>query len=159
MANEIRKLLDAWANFTLTMLNLANGSAQQGTMVANTSLRPNALVYFRYRLGASVVGVAGTTVVVYLLRRTDTGGQADDGAGDATAAITLVNADVLRPLKIRSGAVANVTNEERLQDTMFLGDLGTQFTIAVQNNTGQNANNGAEANFLKRYALKLPEIQ
>lgn len=151
MPNEIRTKLDTWTNFTITLASLATASARQSTIVANTTLRPAALIDFKLQSG----GTAPTNGTVYelFLLRGDNSGNRDDNAGASDAAITIENAPLLGTL-----VVTNTVNKnfQRIFDTAALGKLGTEFGIAVRNSTGQTMNATQQA---PRYALYLPEIQ
>lgn len=151
MPNEIRNKLDAWANFTITTASLATGSARQSTVVANTLLRPAALIDFKIQSG----GTAPTngTVYEFFLIRGDSAGNRDDNAGASDAAITIENAPLLGTLVVT--ATIN-KNFQRIFDTATMGKLGTEFAVAVRNSTGQTMNVTQQA---PRYALYLPEIQ
>ena len=151
MANEIRTKLDAWTNFTITLASLATASARQSTIIANTTLRPAALIDFKIQSGT--VAPTNGTVFEFFLLRGDNSGNRDDNAGASDAAITIENAPLLGTLVVTATASKNF---QRIFDTAALGKLGTEFGVAVRNSTGQTMNATQQA---PRYALYLPEIQ
>jgi hypothetical protein len=157
MAREIQTKLNSWANFTITLSSLANGSARQSTIVANTSTttgrRRAALIFMKIESGGSAP-TNGAIYEIFMLRGDDSGNRTD-GAGASDAAITIQNAQLIGTL-----AVTATTNAffQDMFDTAPLGQLGTEFGIAVRNSSAQ-ALNATEGNHVKRYALYLPEIQ
>ncbi|MBI3319735.1 MAG: hypothetical protein HYZ89_04025 [Candidatus Omnitrophica bacterium] len=156
MANEIRRKFDAKANVTLTAASLANGSARQSTMLANSTNRPAAMVYIKLKSGATAP-TAGQTYDVYLLRGDDaaSSGYRSDGAGASDAAITIENAQLLGTIVMTATANKNFYGEF---DTAPLGPLGPEWGIAIKNNSGQ-ALSSTEADHVKESAYYVDEIQ
>ena len=52
MANEIRTKLIARATMTMTLASLANGNAQQSTIVSNSNNYPAALIFLKITSGS-----------------------------------------------------------------------------------------------------------
>lgn len=157
MAREIQTKLNTWTNFTITLASLANGSARQSTIVANTSTttgrRRAALVFLKITSGGSAP-TNGAIYELFMLRGDDSGNRTD-GAGASDAAITIQNAQLIGTLACT--ATTNAAFQDMF-DTAPLGQLGTEWGIAVRNSSGQ-ALNGTGGNFTNRYAMYLPEIQ
>lgn len=157
MANEVQLKLDTKATFTITLASLASGSGRQSTVINNSVIqRPGAIVYVKIRTG----GVApndGETVDVYLIRGNDNASSdyRSDGAGAADAAFTALNAHILGQIVVTANTATDFYGE---WDTAALGPLGSQWGIAVVNNTSQ-ALDGTEGNFYKGYVAYVPEVQ
>lgn len=96
---------------------------------------------------------AGTTYEIYLLRGDGT--RRTDNAGASDAAITLANAPLLGTIVVTASANTHFYGEF---DTAPLGALGTEFGIAVKNNSGQTLH-ATEGNHIKAYTLYVPEAQ
>ena len=150
--NEIRDKLDTRATFTLTLASLANGSARQSTMVANTNKRPAALVFLDIQSGG-VAPTAGSLYEVFLLRGDGT--RRTDNAGASDAAITIENAPLLGVIVVTATANKHFYGEF---DTSRLGSLGLEWGIAVKNSSGQ-ALHATEGNHVKAYTAYVPEVQ
>jgi hypothetical protein len=156
MANEVQLKLDTKATFTITLASLAAGNGRQSTMISNSNQRPGALVYVKIRTGG-VAPNAGETVDVYLLRGNDAASSnyRSDGAGASDAAISILNAHILGQIVVTANTATDFYGE---WDTAALGPLGSEWGIAVVNNTSQ-ALDATEANFYKGYVSYVPEVQ
>jgi hypothetical protein len=153
MSHEIQTVLDGWTAIGQTLAALATATARQGTVVTNTLNRPAALFMYRIESGA-VAPTAGAIYEIFLIRG-DGLGRRTDNAGASDAAITINNAQLIGTLQVTANANTNFTDEF---DSAPLGKLGTEFTTAVRNSSGQ-ALNGTEANHTKEYNLYLPVLQ
>lgn len=154
--SEIRTKPITKASFTITLASLANGSARQSTLVANSNQYPAALVGLTVVSGAAAP-TAGTVYEIYLLRSlvVGAGDARDDGAGATDAAITIENAQLLGTL------VVTATSAKAFRgvfDTASLGPLGPEWGIAVKNSSGQ-ALSSTEGDHIKSYVYYVPEAQ
>ena len=156
MASEIRIKPITKATFTMTLASLANGSARQSTMIANSNNYPAAMVTLRIKSGGSAP-TAGTTYAVYLLRGDDASSSTfrSDNAGASDAAITIENAVLIGTITVTATTAKNFYAEF---DTAPFGPLGPEWGIAVKNNTG-NALSSTEGDHLKGYYYYVPEAQ
>lgn len=155
MANEVRTKSDAAAAFTLSLASLADGSARQSTMIANSTGRPGAIVYLAIKSGGTGP-TAGAVYEVYLLRGdSDASPIQNDAAGASDAAITIENAPLLGTI-----VLTNTANKlfYGVFDTAPLGPLGPVWGIAVKNSSGQ-ALHATEGDHLKHYVYYVPEVQ
>jgi hypothetical protein len=154
--SEIRTKPITAANFTCTVANLANNSARQTTLVANSNNYPAALVGVKLSSGTSAPTV-GTVYEIYLIRSNvaAVGGVVDDNAGASDAAITIENAPLLGSL------IVTATSNKAFSgvfDTAALGPLGPEWGIAVWNRSGQALHTTA-GNHLLNYVYYVPEAQ
>jgi len=152
MANEIRTKLITRATMAMTLASLANGNAQQSTIVSNSNNYPAALIFLKITSG-SVAPTNGTVYEVYLLRGDGT--NKTDNAGASDAAITIENAPLLGTIVVTNNANKAFYGEF---DTSPLGPLGSEWGIAVKNASGQTLN-ATEANHVKAYQYYVPEVQ
>lgn len=152
MANEIRTKLDSRATLTITLASLTNGSARQSTMVSNSNGRPAALVFVKVTSGGSAP-TAGSVYEVYLLRGDGT--NRTDNAGSSDAAITILNAPLLGTIVVTASTATAFYGEF---DTKYLGELGTEFGIAIRNASGQTVSSTG-GDHVCAYQLYVPEVQ
>lgn len=155
MANEISTKIIDKALFTITLASLADGTSRQSTMVANSGNYPAAIIALRITSGGAAP-TSGTTYDIFLLRG-DTGSSTyrTDGAGASDAAIVIENARLLGSIFVTADAAKNFYGEF---DTSSLGPLGSEWGIAVRNNTGQTLSS-TEGDHLKEYMYYIPEVQ
>lgn len=125
------------ANFTLTLASLANSTAgvgRQATMVDNTAnLYTSALINLNIKVGTTPT--VNSLIYAYLIRSNNAGTAiADDGAGAADAALTVINAPLLGTILVSANTTG--ANYQQNLDTKFLGSLGPKWTIAIVNSSG-----------------------
>lgn len=156
MPNEIQTKLNTWAGFTITLASLAASSARQSTILANTggTQRRRAASIFLGLTSGAVAPTAGRIYEVFFLGGDDSGNR-DDNAGASDAAITIENSYLLGGLTVTNTASKKFS---RRFDSVPLGELSTEWGIAVRNGTDQ-AMNATEGNHIKRHAPYLPEVQ
>lgn len=137
---------------TVTLASLANGSAQQSTVIDNTSnLFLDALFQFVVKSGASGVSASGS-VTVYAFGTVDGGTTYTDGAGATNASITLPAAPNMVPLFTMSVVTNATTYSSRVVSvaSAFGGVLPDHWGIVVVNNSGA-ALDSTEGNHKKQY--------
>jgi hypothetical protein len=156
MANAVLTKTDAAATFTLSLASLANGSARQSDVIANSNNRPAAIVYLKIKSGA-VAPSAGGTYTVHLIRsnKSSSPDYRSDGAGASDAAITMENARFLGAIVVTATADKVFYGEF---DTSPWGPLGPEWGIIVRNGSGQ-AVSATEADHFKGYVYYYPELQ
>ena len=154
MANDVKIAEQALANFTITLASLASGSAEQSTMITNTSPSyPAALVMLIIESGTAPT--AGQVYEVYLLRADAAGTYRTDGAGASDAAISIVNAQLLGTITVTNNGNTKFYGDF---DTAILGPLGPSWGIAIKNQSGQSLNS-TEGNHTKEYIYYNPQVQ
>jgi hypothetical protein len=159
MSSNIITVSDPWISFTQLLAQgsatgLPSGSARQSTVVDNTLLqRPAANVAYLIESGAGAP-TAGGIYEIFLFRREDTTTAAgtscvaDDAAGTADAAITILNSQLIGTLVVTASATTNFFG---VFTTANLGVIGPAWGTSVRNSSGGGLNN-TEGNHRKRYA-------
>jgi hypothetical protein len=153
MANAVLTQLVAEQTLTITLASLGVAAARQSTMNSNSSKYPAALLYIQITSGTAPT--AGGVYSVYLLRG-DGASYRSDGAGATDAAITTL----LNAMKIGSIKVTNSGNTPFYWegDTTPAGPLGTEWGIAIKNDTDQIMH-ATPANHYAKWVYHYPEIQ
>jgi hypothetical protein len=154
MPNEIQTKLDSVGTFAITLAALASGNARQSSIVTNSLNRFAALIFLKIETGA-VAPTTGTVVEIFLLRNDRIINYSTDGCGNADAAITINNAQMIGTIVVNASANTFFWGDF---DTAPLGPLSGQWGIAVRNSTDQ-ALHGTEGNFVKEWNYYVPEIQ
>ncbi|MFH0972752.1 MAG: hypothetical protein V1768_02035, partial [Patescibacteria group bacterium] len=102
MANEIKLKDIASANITITLANLANGSARASASLDNSITDyPAAIIFLKVTSGA-VAPTAGTLYEIYLLKYNGTMGT--DGWVGTDTAIVIENAPMLGTIVVTATA-------------------------------------------------------
>lgn len=155
MPNEIRTKPITRATFTITLASLANSTTagRQSTMVTNSSNYPGAIVFLRLRTGSSAP-TANTVIEVFLLRGDGT--NRTDNAGASDAALTVENAPLLGTVAVLTATTGKDLFAEF--DTSSLGPLGTEWGIAVRNQSGTTLDTTG-GNFVAAYTYYVPEVK
>ena len=137
---------------TITLASLANGSAQQPTMVNNLNVGSLVHLYFLVTTGTSPT--LNSLIEFYLLCGDDPASSniRTDNAGASDAAITIVSAD-----QVFAQAVSASSNVSYRNKFSFLTP-GPEWGIAVKNSTGV-ALNATGSNHALRYVTENFEIQ
>jgi hypothetical protein len=148
-AGDIKDAFAASAAFTITLASLANATAQQSSMIDNSSnLYSSANIFVKITSGSSAP-TAGSVYSVYLLRRDDHASPniSEDSAGGSDAAITIENATPLGVIIVTASANKAFIG---VFSTTALGPLGKSWGIAIKNNSGQTIH-ATEGNHLARW--------
>jgi hypothetical protein len=151
MTTEIKTKIFAPQLFTCTIAGLANGLARQSIIITNPEKYPAALISICIKSG-TIAPIAGTTYAIYLLR--GDGIIRDDGAGNLDAPIIIENASLLGTIVVTATVSKNFYG---IFDTSPLGPLGSEWGIAIKNNSGQ-ALDTVEANHRKAFSYYISEL-
>lgn len=151
--NAVLPKFDTEANFTITAASLAsstNGAGRQSTLIDNTTTRYKRVrVVCKCALNTTSAAIANTAVFVHLLRGDKAGTPIrDDNAGASDAALTVVNADLLGVLNVKSTPAPG----DVLYKEFIFEDPGPEFGIAIWQNTGQAlAASGHQFSYIGEY--------
>lgn len=161
MPSEIQTKLDAVATIVCTLHSpaLPNGDIRQSTIIANASQRPGALIQVRITVGTTPT--AGSNINIYLIRGNGSGYRSD-GAGAADAALVPPGGEPNMKLLGSIYVPVATSNVQYFKDIDTLvagaGHLGTEWGIAIENQTGAALNTTA-ANHVLQQQMYVPESQ
>jgi hypothetical protein len=153
MANSIKIQYGTQGQaISISLANLATGSARQSAEIDNTSnLFTDALIFLRIKSGASGVSTTGY-VNIWAFATANDGTNRSENAGSGDAAITLVS-----PTNLKFLGLMNMVNVGTFYTvgplsvaSVFGGILPAKWGIVVQNQSG-GAFDGTEGNHLKVY--------
>jgi len=146
------------SDFTITLGDLADGSAWSSAAVSNTANGyKEAIISVEITSHASNAPDVGSTFDVYLLQSDDDMSDAimDDNWAGTDASITLLNAQFLGSIEVTADANTEFRGIFHSRDAVEA--LGPEWGIAILNNTGE-AIHTTDANSFARYRYVIPDI-
>ena len=149
MANIIKAEHDASVALTITLASLADGSARQSTMVNNLDNAQMVRIYFKVTTGTTPTDKE--TIEFYLLSGNLVGIRTDN-AGASDAAITIDTASIVKVIQV------DTTNDKTYRGSFLIRNPGSEWGIAVKNNTGA-ALNSTGGNHEITHVVENVEIQ
>lgn len=133
---------------------MANGTARQSAMVANTNGRFDAFIWGTITSGAAAP-TAGNVYEIYAIRGNTAGTGATyrtDAAGTGDAAIVIENAPLI------TTTVVTATTNKQFAVEGYVQNIGPEFGIAVKNSSGGTLNPTSGSHVLM-YTFTTPEVQ